>query len=750
MSISRIPKLRTSVALAALLGATSLSARAAVTLPEIARAGPAVSLKHLPAGHDELVFRGESARRSWSVFIGRGEIERTRIFQVALKNAVALMPDRSSVKLSINGRLLATIPERSAEGLAVVPVAIPPGLLVPGFNTVDVSVTMVHRVDCSVSATYELWTLLDPAQTGFVLPGSSGAGLRSMADLAGEALAEDGTTRIGLRMSDVGDAAAIGRAATFVDALVARVGLVRPVVQVASDGGSGPGFDVVISTAGARDETARSLRILGREDGVTLAKDSISDRLVLILSGSDDADLDRQVSAFAAKGTNVVPPAPAGEMIVDGETRRSFASLGLPTESFAGRHYASALGVVLPGDFYPANYDRAQLLIDGSYAANLDPDSVLVFRVNGALVSSLRLGPDRGGSLHHEMVELPLRFFHPGHNEVALEAVTATPADRQCDTSSMVDDVRFTLAGTSEIAFPRFAHLGTIPQIPGVLAGVGHSGGGNAFDLYLPRADGASVGSGLTVLANMAAARRDFAGTTVHLGVPADGAAPGIVVGPFATLPGDLREAVRTRMAVVVEGGADSHPIGDDGKGPVATAEGSGDAAPQRLDVRTLVAGTQHLLKNQGFFFGTSQGPQTIPMSAHSLMVAAIDPRPQDDRLTGLNLPRFTTSNAQWLVVTAADDATLRDGLTRLVSDGQWRDLDGQAVSLDLGSGRIASVQPSRLLYVAPDHLVLSDMRPILGGLVSNHIELSLIVLMLLMAVLGVSTHALIRRMGSK
>ncbi len=742
MSTPRISKLRASVALAALLAATSFPARAAVTLPEVAKAGPAASLKHLPAGHDELVFRGESAHRSWSVFIGRGEIERTRAFQLALKNAVALMPDRSSVKLSINGRLLATIPGRSAEGLSVVPVAIPPGLLVPGFNTVDVSVTMAHRVDCSVAATYELWTLLDPAQTGFILPGSSGGGLRSIADLAGEALAEDGTTRIGLRMSDVGDAAAIGRAAMFVDALVARVGLVRPVVTVASDGSSGPGFDVVLTTAGARDETARSLRILGREDGITFARDPIGDRLVLILSGNDDADLDRQVSAFAAKGTHVVPPAPAGQMIVDGETHRSFASLGLPTESFAGRHYASALDVVLPGDFYPANYDRAQLLIDGSYAANLDPDSDVVFRVNGALVSSLRLGPDRGGSLHHEMVELPLRFFHPGHNEVALEAVTATPADRQCDTSSMANDIRFTLAGTSEIAFPRFAHLGIIPQIPGVLTGTEQAGGGNPVDLYLPRADGASVGSGLTVLANIAAARRDFAGATVHLGTPADSAAPGIVVGPFATLPGDLREAVRTRMAVAVEGGTDSHSIGDGGEASVATAEGS--------EMRTLVAGTQHLLKNQGFFFGTSQGPQTVPMSAHSLMVAAIDPRPQDDRLTSLNLPRFTTSNAQWLVVTASDDATLHDGLTRLVSDGQWGNLDGQAVSLDLGTGRIASVQPSRLLYVAPDHLVLSDVRPILGGLVSNHIELSLIVLMLLMAVLGVSTHALIRRMGSK
>ena len=160
--------------------------------------------------------------------------------------------------------------------------------------------------------------------------------------------------------------------------------------------------------------------------------------------------------------------------------------------------------------------------------------------------------------------------------------------------------------------------------------------------------------------------------------------------------------------------------------------------------------GTQRLLKNQGFFFGADQGVQAVPMSAHSLMVTAVDPRARDDKLTGLNLPRFTTSTAQWLVVTAADDAVLRDGVARLVSDGQWGNLNGQAVSLDLHSGHIASIQPSRVLYVAPDHLVLSDVRPILGGLVSNHIELSLMVLMLLMAVLGMSTHALIRRMGSK
>lgn len=748
MSTSRIPKLRASFALATFLGATPLSAGAA-TSPEVANPEPATVLKHLPAGHDELVFRGESAHRSWSVLIGRGEIERTKVFQIALKNAIALMPDRSSVKVAVNGRLLATVPARSPESLSVVPVAIPSGLLVPGFNTVDVSVTMAHRVDCSVAATYELWTLLDPAQTGFVLPGSARGGLRSIADLAAEALAEDGTTRIGLRMADPADAAAISRTAMFVDALVARAGLVRPVVRAEPGGGRGPGFDVVLAAGRARDEAARSLRILGREDGVTFARDGNSDRLVLLLGGSDDADLDRQISAFVAKGPGLALPAPAGQMIVEGETRRSFASLGRPTESFAGRRYASALDVVLPGDFYPANYDKAQLLIDSSYAANLDPDSDLVFHVNGALVSSLRLGPDRGGALRHEAVELPLRFFHPGHNEVALEAVLATPADRQCDTSAMADSVRFTLAGTSEIAFPRFAHLGTIPQIPGAMAGARQADGGGAVDLYLPQADTLSVGSGLTVLANMASDRRAPGRANVHLGPPADGAVPGVVVAPFATLPGDLREAVRTRMAVV-EDGTESRSSDGGSARPGAAVEGASHALSEGFDMRALAAGAQRLLKNQGFFFGVDQRAQTVPMSAHSLMVAAVDPRSRDGGPDGLNLPRFTTSDAQWLVVTAADDATLRDGLTRLVSDGQWGDLDGQAVSLDLRSGKTASVQPSHLLYVAPDHLVLSDVRPILGGLVSNHIELSLLVLMLLMAVLGVSTHVLVRRSGVK
>lgn len=736
MSASKSSPLRASLAAASLLAFWPLSAGAAAPAPGFA---PAAPIKHLPAGPEELVFRGESAHRSWSVYLGRGEIERTRSFQIALKNAVSVLPERSAVRLSINGRVLATLQARSPNGLAVLPVAIPSGLLVPGFNTVDISVAMTHRVDCSLAATYELWTLVDPARTGFLAPAVPMSAVRSIEDIAGEPLAEDGTTRIHLRAASLDDAAAVGRAGRFVAALVSRAGLARPVVDAGPAAGQGAGFDLLLTTTGSRDDVTRNLKILGREDEVAFARDPATDRLVLVVSGTDDADLDRRVAAFAGKATRAPAVAAVGEMTVEEGTRRSFADLGLPTDAFSGRHYTQALDVVLPSDFYPANYDRAQMLIDGAYGANLDPDSDIVFRVNGALVSSLRLGPNRGGLLQHEMVELPLRFFHPGHNVIALEANTATPADRQCDTAAMQRDVRFTLAGSSEVVFPRFAHLGTVPQIPGAMAGTAVGRERGAIDLYLAQSDAATVGSGLTVLANMAGARRTGVAPIVHFEPPRSGDAPGLVVGPYAALPAALAAPVRALMAAPAQDGAGVAP---------ASTEASPDAG--RLDWRRLVAEARRGLKNQGFFFGSDEDAQAVPYSDRSLLIAAIDPRPVDRKLAGMDVPHFTTDTAQWLVVTANEGTTLREGLRRLVADGQWSGLEGRAASLDVDSGHLAAVQPSRVLYVVPDRLVLSDIRPILGGIVSNHIELSLVVLVLLMALLGVSTHALIRRAGMK
>ncbi len=726
-------------------------------------------LKHLPAGRDEMVFRGETAQRSWSVYLGRAEVDHTKSFQLALKNTVLLLPERSFVRLSINNHVLATIPARAPNITSLIPVTIPAGVLVPGFNKVDVSVSMTHRVDCSAGATYELWTSLDPAQTGFMVPSLSAGTIRGIDELAGEPLAEDGTTRIYLRTGETDDAASIGRAGRFIDALVSRGGLTRPVVETGPGSGQGPGVDVVLTT-GPRENVTKGLNVLGVEDGVTFARDPGTSRLVLIVASANEVDLDHDVETFASKASGVVVPTRAGEAVIDGEMHKSFSELGFKPEGFAGRHYTSSLDIVLPSDFYPANYDKARLLIDGAYAANLNPDSSLVFRVNGTLVSTLHLGPDRGGMLTHEMVELPLRFFHPGHNEIGIEGNTATSSDRQCNTIAMTDDVRLSLSGSSELQFPRFAHLGTIPQIPGAIAELQSADQENRVDIYLPDANPTSVGSGLTVLANMSVGRETVPSPLVHLGRPSAQDAPGIVVAPVAALPITLAGPVQAKTGLAATdafagtaastaaaspsaASNESNGVAGPGHdGAVATASDgvSSLTARPELQAQAALAKAQRFGKSLGFFFGADQDGHAVPAKMPSLVVSAVSPQPENQKLAGMDVPRFTPDKAQWLVVTAPNAGILQNGLTRLVSDGQWRELNGETVSLDLDGGRISTAQPSQVLYVVPNHVVLSDIRPILGGIISNHIALSLSALMLLMTLLGVSTHTLIRRMGAK
>ncbi len=750
MQSPRTYLLHTSAALA-LLATGTLAAVAAPAPVFNADSVEPVVIKHLPAGHDELVFRGEASRRSFKVFLSRGELDGTRMFQLALQNTVAVLPERSSVALSVNGHLLATVPTRSPNGVSTFPVAIPAGVLVPGFNMVDVSVAMTHRVDCSVAATYELWTLLDPSKTGFVIPTSSTGAVRALDELAGEPLADDGTTRIHLRLNDASGTAAIGRAARFIDALVNRAGLGRPVVDAGAGPGQGPGFDVVLTASHSDDDMLKSLRIVGREDGVTLARDPVSGRLALIMSGYDDADIDAQVSAFAKQAAHSPPSSAIGSTLIEGETRRSFANLGHATDNFSGRHYTTSLDVELPSDFYPANYDKARLLIDGAYATNLDSESNLVFRVNGALVSSLRLSSDRGGLLQHEIVELPLRFFHPGKNEIAIEVTTRTLADRQCDTAGATNGIRFTLADSSELDFPHFAHLGTTPQIPGAMANFRDGDAGSAPHLYLADATASSIGSGLTVLANLASGHPEMPGPSVHFGSPSGLDAPGIVVAPRDALPAALSAPLRAKTFGPVGLASNeveatlSAPARDD-----STTAMLGQVVQGRLDPRALLRRARRLLRNQGFFFDTDVTATTVPLTSTSLVIAAVDPRIEGGKVAGMEVPHFTSDPRQWLVVTSADADLLQAGLTHLVSNGQWKELRGDTVSVDLDKELIASVQPTRVLYVLPSHVSLSDVRPILGGIVSNNIELSLAVLVLLMALLGVSTHALIRRAGTK
>jgi len=752
-----------ALALAAgLLSAQPAAIAASTQIPAIAPA-PTATLKRLPAGHDELVFRGENAARSWQVYLSPTEAARISSFQLGLLNSVVDLPDRSSVKLTINGRPLAAAPVRSPDQITNVAVKIPHGVLLPGFNTVQVNVALTHRVDCSVNATYELWALLDPAQTGFVIDNADSYAIRSLDELAAEPLAADGATHIHVRMQDFADPDSLSRAAHFVDALVRRAGLARPIVDVGPQAGQGPGFDVVLSTGETAEATpGDALHVLGRDDDVTLARDAASNRLVLTLSGSDEADLDNRIASLdkARAWTSSLGLASPQGIAINGGGRKSFAELGLATDGFPGRHFLSSVDIALPADFYPSGYDKARLLIDGYHSA-LDGRGELIFRVNDAIVSSTSMASGVAERFDRQPVELPLRFFHPGHNEVSIEGITTSALDQQCDLSAMPRDARLTIAGTSELDFPSFAHLGTLPQIPSAIAAITAPDQSGRPTVYLSNLDRDSAATALTILANLASPTSRLEAPIIRLERPTPGDVPGIVVGSLDQLPDYLATPLReiaapANPAAIPAAGidpaaADGAKQGDESGAALKSSEQPvvAESVDFRDRLRDAFASGAFLTKTADFIFPAGDRRAGLPaLPAHFLLMEAVNPNLSTKTIGGVPVPQLARDASQWLVISAQDSDSVKKGVERLVVDGQWRDLAGQAVSLDLDSGSLHSAQPAHVAYVEPSAFVLSDLRPILGGILSDNILLTFGALIALVSILGLSTHALIRKSG--
>jgi hypothetical protein len=744
-----------------LLSAQLAAIAAPTQAPAIAPA-PTAMLKRLPAGHDELVFRGENAARSWQVYLSPTEAARISSFQLGLLNSVVDLPDRSSVKLTINGRPLTAAPVRSPDQITDVAVKIPHGVLLPGFNTVQVNVALTHRVDCSVNATYELWALLDPAQTGFVVDNADSYAIRSLDELAAEPLAADGATHIHVRMQDFTDPDSLGRAAHFVDALVRRAGLARPIVDVGPQAGQGPGFDVTLSTGRTADTTSGdALRVLGHDDDVTLARDAASNRLVLTLSGSDEADLDNRIATLdkaRARTSSLGLASPQG-IAIDGGGLKSFAELGLATDGFPGRHFLSSVDIALPADFYPSGYDKARLLIDGYHSA-LDGRGELIFRVNDAIVSSTSMASGVAERFDRQPVELPLRFFHPGHNQVSIEGITSSALDQQCDLSAMPRDARLTIAGSSELDFPSFAHLGTLPQIPSAIATIAAPDQSGRPTVYLSNLDRDSAATALTILANLASPTSKLEAPIIRLERPTPGDIPGIVVGSLDQLPDYLATPLREIAALADpaaipaaetdSAAADGPKQGDEsGAAPKSSEQQVVGSVGFRDRLRDAFASGAFLTKTADFIFPAGDRRAGLPaLPAHFLLMGAVNPNLSTKTIGGVPVPQLAYDASQWLVVSAQDSDAVKKGVERLVVDGQWRDLAGQAVSLDLDSGSLRSAQPAHVAYVEPSAFVLSDLRPILGGILSDNILLTFGGLIALVSILGLSTHALIRKSG--
>ena len=185
--------------------------------------------------------------------------------RLTYSNAISVMPETSRLTIFVNDVQVAQAPIAAASDPGGVDVELPRGLLTAGYNRVRIAVSQRHRVDCSLEATYELWTQLDPAASGLTFPELADPGINTLDDLAAISPDPSGAVAIRAVLPQGAAPSAIDRVLRAVEAVTIRAGIVRPNVEIVDAIDNRPGLWVI---AGLRaDLDAQGLhRIRGRRE----------------------------------------------------------------------------------------------------------------------------------------------------------------------------------------------------------------------------------------------------------------------------------------------------------------------------------------------------------------------------------------------------------------------------------------------------------------------------------------------------
>ena len=396
-------------------------------------------LRHLTNNIQGFRLAGEIASTEWPVFLTSAQAKQKLKFQAGYLTAVSVMPESSYLTLSINDTIVGRVNLRATHSVRAVSFDIPMGMMQAGFNSIRLSAEQRHRVDCSLQATYELWTQIDPSQTGLIIPRAAG-GVTSLAELA--SLSPDAQGALPIRAVIAGrtslpNVERIIRVAQMIS-LVGR--FEQPVVDIGPLADGQYGLNLVIGTA---QEIAGldGLPRFGATPGPRIAvlPPAPGRRTTVVVTGVTDAEVSQALAQFDANsalvgttaGRRAAAAFPGYRM--SGGQRVPLKELGVVSEEFGGRLFRAAFNVIIPPDFYPADYAKAVLDLAGGYAPGLTTEAQMVVSINGRNAVSRKLPKSNGDVFTQAPIPLPLSALRPGLNRVEIEAQVPTESDVACD-----------------------------------------------------------------------------------------------------------------------------------------------------------------------------------------------------------------------------------------------------------------------------------------------------------------------------
>lgn len=749
-----------------LLLATALTAgvegSAFAAEPLVADAAQDRTFRLLPALAGGLRLAGESDHREWPVYLTRKQASQQSAFELALTSAVSVMPEGSTLRLSVNGQTVAEQQIKAFGQPQLMRFELPAGLLQPGLNAVRLTASQRHRVACDTASTYELWSDIDPARTGLRFPDGT-LGLEALPDLAALAPDARGAQRLRIVQGDLTDTKSLTRAIRVLSRIARDAGMSHPIVEVTGSTRPAPGLTLLLGTP---DE----LRAIGspampQPGNLTLVEGDGS--VVIVAAAHDQAALDDladrigrgELSMAALAGTEEGRAAFARltPAAVQPGTSLTLADLGARTSEFNGRLQRTRFDLRMPDDFFPAETGTINLSLAGGYAAGLDPTSQIVVRVNGEVAAGLPLSDPAGDIFSDKVLRLSLMAFRPGLNSIEITTQTEARADRQCDTlAALQEPPRFLLVDATRLDIPAFPRLLGLPSLNASLSGGLARMTDGDVPVYVPFATPDLLSAASTLAVRLGMDLDETGTTSIRVGRPQPHEPAAILVGAFGDLSPAAMAAVgldgeRLRAAwtaPALDGAAPqmvnasnplqrrvvslqsinrSEPVMT---GSIRTPQDPGQPALQGLDIaQTGADGSTDEAMQRWTQAHVERDPLRNTLSRIETTVAGLFFQPDEPRkpLTAGTTLVIAQGRPQeeeaafWTVVTAPSPAALAIAMEDIVAPQNWRQLTGHEARYDMQTGVISTDAGQPQFHVISEPDSIANWRLVAAGWLSGN-----------------------------
>lgn len=733
----------------------------------------------VPAG--EYAIDGEIGYVDWPVFVPREEATRPSTLAIGFTNSVVVLPEASRLDVFLNGRRLAETPIDSPDRTKLMVLPLPAGLLTPGWNTLRLAARMHHRVDCSVEATYELWTRFDPSFTGLSFAGGRPR-LSGLGDLPGVGIGIDGMTRVRIVEPGHASLASVGRLLRVSQATALRGQFTAPAVEIAPLAEAPRARPGTLTVAiGSFDDLYRAMPTVPPEaesGPVTALIDAGRGGPTIFISGPNQVAVDQALDRFDAPQGLVADPRATAPTVLPGDAGFTLRQAGLESMDFAGRRFATHFDVTLPPDFYAAVYGDATLYLDAAYSSDVEAGSSVSILVNGLQSNSIALASGRGEVFDDYPISLALRNFHAGRNRITLVADLKTRADEACAPGSTVPSRdRFALFDTTRLVFGDFARVGQIPNLASFVADAFPYGrDGTPVNVAVQGGSPETVGAAGTLFAHLALRR----GAPLDVAAVPDSGAPAneplVVVAPYRDAPRDVLDATGAASAIPASwsspgsfaelsggsAGLDRYDVvlqrlrQQMGQGAADGLGGTAGAEVPRAAGADRDRWFETLNRERGSESGTVSGWLQRVRDVLDLDYSATR---RDAERAAVTLPDTTTlviaqasapeaSQEAWTLVTAPNAPLLSRSLASLGSRPQWNDVRGRLSGFDLANATVTSQAAGNVSYFATLPLTFGNIRLIAANWLSLNTGVYTVVLILVGCALGLLSWLLFRPMG--